>query len=112
MKIGKEFYFDAAHHLPHHQGKCKNLHGHTYKLEVVVEDKVKKDGMVIDFAVLKTVVQSEVLEKLDHQELNSVMDNPTAENIVSWIVERLQDKLPLHSIKLWEGEGKWVEMVL
>ncbi len=49
------------------------------------------------------------MDKLDHRELNKIVDNPTAENIVEWIHERLKDKLPLHSIKLWEGEGKWVE---
>ena len=63
----------------------------------------------MDFSKLKNIVEEEVVDKLDHQELNKIVDNPTAENIVEWIHEMLKDKLPLHSIKLWEGEGKWVE---
>ena len=112
MRLCREFYFDAAHHLPNYKGKCENLHGHTYKLEIVMEGDVKKDGMVIDFVKLKTIVEAEVLEKLDHHELNSLVENPTAEHIVDWIAGRLQGKLPVVSIKLWEGQRKWVEKIL
>ena len=44
MRLCREFYFDAAHYIPHYKGKCEKLHGHTYKLEVVIESNVKKDG--------------------------------------------------------------------
>jgi len=112
MRLCREFYIDAAHYLPDYDGKCENLHGHTYKLEVVVEGKIKKDGMVMDFGRIKEVVDSEVVEELDHKQLNEIIDNPTAENLVEWICKRLKGKLPLYSIKLWEGEGKWVEKVI
>jgi len=79
---------------------------------VIVESTVKKDGMVIDFAKLKQIVETEVLEKLDHKQLNDLAENPTAETIVEWIYDHLKDKLPLAAIKLWEGQGKWVEKVV
>lgn len=110
MKVGRVFHFDAAHRLRDYEGLCERLHGHTYRLEVVVEDKVKEDGMVLDFSILKKIVEDEVLGKLDHASLNDLVENPTAENIAEWIYNRLKKKLPtLHSVKLWEGRGKWVE---
>ncbi|MBD3262569.1 MAG: 6-carboxytetrahydropterin synthase QueD [Candidatus Altiarchaeales archaeon] len=108
MKVGRVFYFDASHHLPNYQGACERVHGHTYRLEVVVEDDVGQDGMVLDFGRLKQVVVEGVLEELDHCDLNQVLDNPTAENIVEWIWSRLCGQLNLDSITLWEGRGKWV----
>jgi 6-pyruvoyltetrahydropterin/6-carboxytetrahydropterin synthase len=110
MRLCREFYFDAAHYLPEYKGKCENLHGHTYKLEIVVDDAVQKDGMVIDFSKMKRIIEHEVLEQLDHSSLNDLLPNPTAEHIIEWIASRLKGKLSLSSIKLWEGAGKWVEM--
>jgi 6-pyruvoyltetrahydropterin/6-carboxytetrahydropterin synthase len=109
MKVGRTFYFDAAHYLPDYQGKCEKLHGHTYRLDVEVSGEVGSDGLLIDFTELKKIVSEEVLEKLDHQELNKLMSNPTAENIVEWIWAKLEDGLNVHRIRLWEGQGKWVE---
>jgi len=108
MKIGREFYFEAAHHLPNYKGKCEQVHGHTYKLEVVIEGEKGKDGMVMDFGELGEVVEKEVIGVLDHQELNLLLPNPTAENIVEWVWKKLESKLPLYSLKLWEGRAKWV----
>jgi 6-pyruvoyltetrahydropterin/6-carboxytetrahydropterin synthase len=110
MKLCREFYFDAAHFIPHYKGKCEKLHGHTYKLEIVIEGSVKKDGMVIDFAKMKEIVESMIIEKLDHQALNELFENPTAEHILEWISLQLKEKIPLSSIRLWEGQGKWVEI--
>ncbi|MFH0862334.1 MAG: 6-carboxytetrahydropterin synthase QueD [Candidatus Altiarchaeota archaeon] len=111
MRLCNIFYFDSAHYLPDYCGKCENPHGHTYKLEIVIEDKVKKDGMVLDFTILKDIVNREVVDVLDHRNLNEIVDNPTAEHIVEWIWKALAKKLPLHSVKLWEGEGKWAQKV-
>ena len=75
MRIGKIFTFDAAHHLPKHIGQCKNLHGHTYKLEVeIIGDITLKehstiDGMVMDFGELKRIVNHSVVDPLDHRDL-------------------------------------------
>jgi 6-pyruvoyltetrahydropterin/6-carboxytetrahydropterin synthase len=109
MKICKEFYFDSSHYLPGYKGKCEQVHGHTYKLEVVVEGKKGKDGMVLDFNVLGKVVNATVLEELDHRNLNEIFDNPTAENIAAWIFKKLKPKISVQSVRLWEGKGKWVE---
>jgi 6-pyruvoyltetrahydropterin/6-carboxytetrahydropterin synthase len=111
MRVCREFYFDASHHLPDYKGKCENPHGHTYKLEVVVEGDVKSDGLVMDFQRIKRIVESEVIEKLDHKNLNDIISNPTAENIIEWIHDHLRGKLPLYSLKLWEGVDKWVEKI-
>ncbi|QMT35744.1 6-carboxytetrahydropterin synthase QueD [Neisseria wadsworthii] len=70
MKITKIFTFDSSHMLDGHDGKCQNLHGHTYKLEVVVAGGLiksgAKDGMVMDFADLKTIVKHTIIEPFDH----------------------------------------------
>ncbi|MFH1722446.1 MAG: 6-carboxytetrahydropterin synthase QueD [Candidatus Altiarchaeota archaeon] len=110
MKIGRTFHFDSSHHLANYKGACERVHGHTYRLEVVITDEVKDDGMVLDFEELKNIIKEKVLEKLDHRDLNEVLPNPTAENIASWIWDNLSNDLSLNSIKLWEGHGKWVEI--
>ncbi len=102
MIIAKEFMFDAAHKLINYEGKCKNLHGHTYKLRVFIKGEVKKDGFVMDFSELNKIVKEKVLKVLDHNYLNDIIENPTAENIVLWIWIQLKDYIPLYEIWLWE----------
>jgi len=110
MKIGRRFHFDAAHYiLDATEKQCEEVHGHTYTLEIVVEGEVGEDGMVLDFADLKKLV-NDVIRKLDHKNLNELFKNPTAENIAQWIFDQLKLQLNLVSVKLWEGEGKWVEV--
>ena len=110
MRLCREFYFDAAHYIPDYKGKCEQLHGHTYKLEVVIKGDVQDDGMVVDFVKMKEIVETSVIEKLDHHALNEIFDNPTAEHILEWISTQLKGKIPVSSIRLWEGQGKWVEI--
>ncbi|MDE2571511.1 MAG: 6-carboxytetrahydropterin synthase QueD [bacterium] len=107
MKIGTFFGFEAAHVLPHHPGKCSRPHGHSYRLEVVVEGGLQEDGpatgMVMDFADLKALVRRTVVEQLDHNDLNTLIANPTAEEIAQWIWARLEPELPsLRRLVLWE----------
>ncbi|MDF1702833.1 MAG: 6-carboxytetrahydropterin synthase QueD [Planctomycetota bacterium] len=104
MIVGRSFEFQSAHHLPRHPGKCRNLHGHTYRLEVLCEGPVDPEsGMVIDFADVKAAVQGRILDPLDHTLLNDLIDYPTAENIAAWIWDHLADSgLPLAEIRLWE----------
>lgn len=103
MLIAKEFTFDCAHKLPNYKGLCANLHGHTYKMIICLKGEIKKDGMVIDFSVLKQKVNDKVIKLIDHKFLNDIIDYPTAENIVVWIWDRLIKELPeLHEISLWE----------
>jgi 6-pyruvoyltetrahydropterin/6-carboxytetrahydropterin synthase len=112
MKLGMITEFDAAHSLPGYQGKCARLHGHTYQVEMVVEGDVGENGFVIDFYQLKNILVA-VLQDLDHNCLNDILPNPTAETIAQWISERLKKDMEttsvrLFSLKLWEGKNKWV----
>jgi len=112
MKLGLITEFDAAHSLPGYQGKCANMHGHTYQVEMVVEGPVGQDGFVMDFYRLKKILAA-ALKELDHGCLNELMPNPTAEKIAEWICSRLNQELAgspirLVSLKLWEGKNKWV----
>lgn len=91
MLVTRKFTFDSAHYLTNYYGKCEKLHGHTYTLEVTLEGDVQSNGLVIDFVVLKRVVKKHVLDKLDHQCLNDVIENPSAERIVIWIWDQLKD---------------------
>jgi 6-pyruvoyltetrahydropterin/6-carboxytetrahydropterin synthase len=66
MVIVKEFEFHMAHRLPLHKGKCRFLHGHTYKLIVYIDNEVNSEGMVIDFGDLKKEIERVVIDRLDH----------------------------------------------
>jgi 6-pyruvoyltetrahydropterin/6-carboxytetrahydropterin synthase len=107
MRIKRTFSFDAAHRLPGHPGKCRDLHGHRYGLAVTVDRPVDREtGLVIDFKELKEIVAEEVLDRLDHKYVNDVIDNPTAELMAVWIWDRLLEKLPgLAEIELHETES-------
>jgi 6-pyruvoyltetrahydropterin/6-carboxytetrahydropterin synthase len=65
MRIAKEFCWEMGHRLPEHFGKCKNIHGHSYKMIVELEGKVNESGMVMDYYELKKIVEP-VIERLDH----------------------------------------------
>ncbi len=72
MIVARSFEFQAAHLLPNHPGKCRNLHGHTYRLEVLCEGPVDPEsGMVLDFADLKAIA-AEILEPFDHRVINDI----------------------------------------
>ena len=106
MLVRQQFRFEAAHRLPKHRGKCFNLHGHSYRIELTLDTPVNPDtGMTIDFSDVESLVQSRVLDLCDHKNFNDLIDNPTAENIVVWIWKRLEESLPLSAIELWEVEG-------
>ena len=109
MQIRKHFRFEAAHVLPYHEGKCARLHGHSYRLEVAVRGPIRVDGaargMIEDFDVIKKIVKREIIDELDHQSLNDVMENPTCEQIILWIWQRLQPVLTgLDELVLWETQ--------
>ncbi|NKB23312.1 MAG: 6-carboxytetrahydropterin synthase QueD [Kiritimatiellae bacterium] len=97
--------FEAAHTIPEHSGKCKNLHGHSYRVEAEFSgDELDSMGMVKDFADLKKAVRR-ILP--DHTYLNDVLDGPTtAEYIAQWIFTHLkQDDLPVTAVTVWETEN-------
>jgi len=91
MFITKEVTFDSAHFLTDYYGKCERMHGHTYSLQVTLEGEIQKNGMVIDFALLKQIIKNRILNKLDHQILNDVVENPSTERVAVWIWNELCD---------------------
>lgn len=93
--VSKEFTFDAAHHLHCYDGKCMNLHGHTYKVVFGISGMVDDRGLMIDFGDIKDIWKNEIEIFLDHQYINETLPpmNTTAENIVVWIYEKMKESL-------------------
>lgn len=130
MQIVKQFSFDAAHQLVGHCGKCANLHGHTYKLEVAVEGPLitsgSSEGMVIDFSDLKSAA-GELVDKLDHATLISgnepifkTLDTKavifgfrtTAEYMATyiyWYLKREISEVEISFVRLWETPTGYAE---
>lgn len=100
VAVCKEFTFDAAHHLHLYEGKCQSLHGHTYKLAVTVSGVPGETGITVDFDQLKQIYRETIESKLDHRYLNEVLPpmNTSAENMVVWIWEQLDDALDRHGL--------------
>ncbi|WP_107668251.1 6-carboxytetrahydropterin synthase QueD [Cyanothece sp. BG0011] len=95
--IYKEFRFEAAHRLPHHQGKCCRLHGHSWVGRVYVSrDRLHEtgpqQGMVMDFGEISAYLDPLVENFLDHYYLNETtgLESPTSEAIAQWIFEKLE----------------------
>ena len=107
MIIFKQFTFDAAHFLPNvpETHKCREIHGHTYKLIVFIEGPVDAHtGWVIDFANLKADVNS-ILDKVDHKFLNKIggLENPTCELMAVWLWNQIKPLISeLKKIELYE----------
>jgi 6-pyruvoyltetrahydropterin/6-carboxytetrahydropterin synthase len=100
--------FSSAHNLRGYRGKCEELHGHNWKVEVVAASyELDKTGMVMDFKFLKAKLRN-VLEKLDHKYLNRVpyfkKYNPTSERIAEYIYHCLKPRVKnLRSVTVWEN---------
>lgn len=138
IRVTKEFDFEMAHALDGHDGKCHNIHGHTYELSTTFIGKPidqpgsPKDGMVIDFADLKKIVKKNVVDVFDHalvlrddsrflagldKDLNPrlilVDYQPTAEKLLEHMVEIILAQLPkdidLHSALLRETKTSYAE---
>lgn len=110
MKISKDFEFAAAHRLTlPYDSPCERLHGHNYKLRVTLMGGLNESGMIMDFKELKSIVNEEVISRLDHQDLteffviNNRTVNATAEIMSKWIYERLERRIDeIHRVQLWE----------
>jgi len=117
IRVTKEFDFEAAHALDNYDGKCKDIHGHSYHLTVTISGRTKVDtelsdcGMVIDFSEVKKVIKQEILPIFDHrlllrndsrfkglevknERVRYVDYQPTCENMLLDIVNIIRDKFP------------------
>lgn len=108
MLVTKEFSFDGAHHLVGYHGKCENLHGHTWTVQVTVEAEIQENGLAFDFVVLKKIVDEKAISILDHSYLNDLIPNPSAEHIALWIWEKLEKDVPLYEIKVFETPTSFI----
>jgi len=107
VRVGIFDHMDCAHSVKALDG-CDVVHGHTYKVEVVVEGELK-DGMVMDFKALREATKR-AMAKYDHKDLTTVFEVPSAENIAQALFADIKKELPgVYSVKLWEGYNKWAE---
>jgi len=103
-----EMDFSSAHNLRGYKGKCEELHGHNWKVELVASSaKLDKIGMVMDFKYLKAELKK-ILEKLDHKYLNKIpyftRINPTSENIAKYIYDNIKRRVSgVKSVTVWEN---------
>ena len=110
-----ETEFAAAHRIKEAGGKCENLHGHTWKVQVTLQGKkLDERGILVDFREVKGIVKKS-LDKLDHQYLNEVLKNiePTTENIAKYLFKKLEKELNLERVKLskvkvGESDKTWI----
>ena len=98
MQVFKKFTFDSAHFLPNVPAghKCKEVHGHTYRLTVFVEDQLKENlEWVIDFADLKRAINP-IINILGHKLINNIegLENPTCERIAIWLWDKIKAEIP------------------
>ncbi|MCK9162995.1 MAG: 6-carboxytetrahydropterin synthase [Bacteroidales bacterium] len=139
IRLTKEFNFEMSHQLHNYDGLCKNIHGHSYRLFVTIkgepiDDETNlKNGMVMDFGDLKSIVHSEIIDKLDHallvphnsQMLFSLKEcntkliitpyQPTCENLLidfsKSITKRLPKGVELARLCLYETKNSYAEWI-
>jgi 6-pyruvoyltetrahydropterin/6-carboxytetrahydropterin synthase len=118
IRIGRHYTFESAHFLPNHEGKCKNMHGHQWEVEVTIEGYFIEDknspeyGMLMDFKKLDEIVNP-LISRLDHKVLNDVMPYPTAELIAMDLGDSIEGFLPnrvkLVGVTVWETDNSYAE---
>jgi 6-pyruvoyltetrahydropterin/6-carboxytetrahydropterin synthase len=118
FEVSVERTFAAGHALRGYQGKCENVHGHNYRVQVVVRgERLNSIGLLVDFVDVKRVLDN-AIERLDHQFINDVPPfdqlNPSAENMAKYFFEELQEGLrqagrevpiELAEVRLWETDN-------
>lgn len=120
VSVTKIFTFDSAHRLDDYIGKCANLHGHTYKLEVTIKGRTDHRGIVVDFGDIKSIVNEKIIGPYDHRFLNDLLPfNTTAENMVVHFFELVDNHLKeiedgneavLMRMRLWETPTAYAEL--
>ncbi len=139
IRVTKQFGFEMSHALSNYDGLCRNIHGHSYKLQVTLlgeplhEPGNPKDGMVFDFSQLKKLIKKEIVDPFDHSLMINNADaheklvdlgemyerhhvvnfQPTTENLVIYIAEKLKTVLPeqleLFAVRLYETSNSFAE---
>jgi 6-pyruvoyltetrahydropterin/6-carboxytetrahydropterin synthase len=117
FEVTVEQTFAAGHALREYKGKCENVHGHNYKVQITVEgERLNRIGLLVDFVELKRVVR-EVVDRLDHQFINDLdpftVINPSAENMAKYFYDEVSKKMDgtsgetatrISQIKIWETD--------
>lgn len=113
FEVSVEQTFAAAHFLRDYHGKCENLHGHNYRVEITAEgDTLDKTGLVADFVELKAAMRK-VVDRLDHVNLNEMPPfdrewNPSAEYIALYVYREVQrelgDRGKIARVRVWETD--------
>jgi 6-pyruvoyltetrahydropterin/6-carboxytetrahydropterin synthase len=111
-RIGRTYRFESAHHLPlvPDGHKCKNMHGHNYRMDVVVGGNLDSRGFIKDFAEMDAEIMP-LIKKVDHRVLNDVegLENPTAEIIAAWFFQRI---VGCERIRVYETDDCWAEVAI
>lgn len=115
LEVYREVQFSSAHRLRNYHGKCENLHGHNWRVRLfVTRPELDETGFVMDFKVLDAVLK-EIMELLDHKDLNSLKEfetvNPTAENIALLVFRLAEEKISVidsavkvSKVCVWESD--------
>ena len=115
FEVSVEQVFAAGHALRNYKGKCENIHGHNWRVRVVIEgERLDGTGLLVDFIDVKDLMGS-VIARLDHQFLNEVapfdVTNPSAENIAEYFYEQMSTGLAgtpvpvkIREVKVWETD--------
>jgi len=115
FEVAVEQGFASAHALRNYKGRCENVHGHNWKVRVVIEgDKLDQTGMLVDFLDVKSLM-GEILDRIDHQFLNEIppfdVVNPSAENIAEYFYQQMAGRLEatpvpvrIREVKIWETD--------
>lgn len=133
IEIAKEFHWEMGHRLPFHEGGCRNVHGHSYRMRVSVSGTLDQNGMVVDYFDLRRILDP-VIERIDHAFLCDRSDTPmlsfleendlkrvvvdfpsTAENIACWLLDQVAEQLRGYdniaeiAVRLHETERTYAE---
>ena len=115
FEVAVEQSFASAHALRNYKGRCENVHGHNWKVRLVIEgEKLDATGMLVDFLDVKSLM-GEILDRIDHQFLNEIppfdVVNPSAENIAEYFYQQMTGKLSktpvpvrIREVKIWETD--------